>query len=64
MLDKKIIKRKNIEKKKNNIRRFLNVYSLCKIIFGTSLCYNRKKKKWIMQEERDKEIMGDRNGPT
>ena len=22
------------------------------------------KKKWIMQEERDKEIMGDRNGPT
>ena len=34
-----------------------------KIIFGTSLCYNRKK-IWIMQEERDKEIMGDRNGPT
>ena len=38
---------------------------IVKIIFGISLCYNReKKKKWIMQEERDKEIMGDRNGPT
>ena len=39
---------------------------IVKIIFGTSLYYNRKKKKknWIMQEERDKEIMGDRNGPT
>ena len=23
-----------------------------------------EKKIWIMQEERDKEIMGDRNGPT
>ena len=22
------------------------------------------KKKWIMQKECDKEIMGDRNGPT
>mgnify|MGYP007088687077 CR=1 FL=1 len=36
---------------------------IVKIIFGTSLCYNRKN-IWIMQEERDKEIMGDRNGPT
>ena len=44
---------------------------ISKIIFGTSLCYNRKKKRKkkkeeerIMQEERDKEIMGDRHGPT
>ena len=36
---------------------------IVKIIFGTSLCYNRKK-FWIMQKECDKEIMGDRNGPT
>ena len=36
---------------------------IVKIIFGTSLCYNRKK-ICMMQKERDKEIMGDRNGPT
>ena len=36
---------------------------IIKIIFGTSLCCNRNK-IWIMQEERDKEIMGERNGPT
>ena len=34
-----------------------------KIIFGTSLCYNRKK-FWLIQVKRDREIMGDRNGPT
>ena len=36
---------------------------IVKIIFGTSLCYNRNF-FWIVQEEHDKEIMGDRNGPT
>ena len=38
---------------------------IIKIIFGISPCYSwKKKKKRIMQDERDKEIMGDRNGPT
>ena len=36
---------------------------IIKIIFGISLCYNWKKKR-IMQEESDKEIMDDKNGPT
>ena len=37
---------------------------IIKIIFGISPCDSWKKKKSIMQDERDKEIMGDRNGPT